>query len=198
MCGGTSPTGAKDPTGYGLSPRVRGNLGSAGGVVLALRSIPACAGEPFSWQVDAPLFGVYPRVCGGTADYIAFSDFIGGLSPRVRGNLRPAGGVILAPRSIPACAGEPVDGKDPPLMPGVYPRVCGGTVSPVEVARVAGGLSPRVRGNLGSTGGVILGTRSIPACAGEPADRIAASAGARVYPRVCGGTLHPVAAVLTV
>ena len=33
-------------------------------------------------------------------------------------------------------------------VPGrVYPRVCGGTQRPPDIARVGAGLSPRVRGN---------------------------------------------------
>ena len=31
------------------------------------RSIPACAGEPALGRRMYPAFGVYPRVCGGTA-----------------------------------------------------------------------------------------------------------------------------------
>ena len=66
VCGGTGrPCGIRIPP-AGLSPRVRGNPTPAKMPRPALRSIPACAGEP-----GAPLrrrggAEVYPRVCGGT------------------------------------------------------------------------------------------------------------------------------------
>ena len=50
----------------------------------------------------------------------------------------------------------------------VYPRVCGGTKPIIDGMADAGGLSPRVRGNL-LLGLALPGIiRSIPACAGEP------------------------------
>ena len=56
----------------------------------------------------------------------------------------------------------------------------------------ASGLSPRVRGNrrVSISGGAAAG--SIPACAGEPSIATARTKAARVYPRVCGGTVIPV------
>ena len=53
----------------------------------------------------------------------------------------------------------------------VYPRVCGGTTFSLGTSRTVYGLSPRVRGNLVATVLDTDGTRSIPACAGEPAAR---------------------------
>ncbi len=52
------------------------------------------------------------------------------------------------------------------------------------------GLSPRVRGNQLSLSGVRLRARSIPACAGEPSRMRPGRSCVRVYPRVCGGTVH--------
>ena len=71
------------------------------------RSIPACAGEPAGHAGCAGHAGVYPRVCGGTADRGSQVRYSYGLSPRVRGNH-----CVMMPddarlRSIPACAGEP-------------------------------------------------------------------------------------------
>ena len=50
------------------------------------------------------------------------------------------------------------------------------------------GLSPRVRGNHDAAVSAAQETRSIPACAGEPADGTDSISRAAVYPRVCGGT----------
>ena len=56
-------------------------------------------------------------------------------------------------------------------------------------ASLAGGLSPRVRGNLTQVPEDGPDTRSIPACAGEPHGALLSALLYPVYPRVCGGTL---------
>ena len=89
VCGGTPFGTARRPCTAGLSPRVRGNRlcesrRRRGGVVqglsprvrgnpddhnldrLAVRSIPACAGEPLVRYSPWTSCSVYPRVCGGT------------------------------------------------------------------------------------------------------------------------------------
>ena len=86
VCGGTTAFTSSHSLPVGLSPRVRGNLRHRVSVALVNRSIPACAGEPYShgggeWRVQ-----VYPRVCGGTFRLVHHSETINGLSPRVRGN----------------------------------------------------------------------------------------------------------------
>ena len=134
------------------------------------------------------LYRVYPRVCGGTSGTGPHRRWTQGLSPRVRGNRGPDDGSHQENGSIPACAGEP-DGSDrsQPVRT-VYPRVCGGTAGIVGMVVVAGGLSPRVRGNLLFGGGIDPAARSIPACAGEPLAGQMVMWPVRVYPRVCGGT----------
>ena len=111
---------------------------------------------------------VYPRVCGGTQRQCRNDSDAGGLSPRVRGNLRLAPfkssrDAGLSPRvrgnryyavsdlaamgSIPACAGEPSSWTPCGNALRVYPRVCGGTLMTMELDYIPIGLSPRVRGN---------------------------------------------------
>ena len=92
-----------------------------------------------------------------------------GLSPRVRGNLLRLAGASEEARSIPACAGEPKPCSRPMSATGVYPRVCGGTILQGALLLPALGLSPRVRGNPESRVSWRKRSRSIPACAGEPA-----------------------------
>ena len=107
VCGGTHKVAPDIPHRGGLSPRVRGNPKSITASVTALRSIPACAGEPWTPRPTAVCQAVYPRVCGGTMPFSMAKPRATGLSPRVRGN-RPdywIGG--RHGRSIPACAGEP-------------------------------------------------------------------------------------------
>ena len=172
----------------GLSPRVRGNQAAHPNAYHDLGSIPACAGEP---QIPpGPYRGrrVYPRVCGGTLDCVVAHTSKSGLSPRVRGNHRPAGRRWPPKWSIPACAGEPCPAPRAATRAAVYPRVCGGTIPMPGSSGPSDGLSPRVRGNLLGLVGQHQAARSIPACAGEPLRSGLRCVPSGVYPRVCGGT----------
>ena len=68
--------------------------------------------------------------------------------------------------------------------------MCGGTPNHHVDKGVDVGLSPRVRGNPADRGVCLSLARSIPACAGEPAEAARGVFGAKVYPRVCGGTQY--------
>ena len=95
-------------------------------------------------------------------------------------------------RSIPACAGNtnPVSSLADPTT--VHPRVCG--EHPVTGAlRVAAiGPSPRVRGTRQALWKKPLGSRSIPACAGNTPRWRQGSRTSAVHPRVCGEHLQDV------
>ena len=208
VCGGTgrnmSPAGARK----GLSPRVRGNPISGRAQSFRSRSIPACAGEPAACEYAGQAGAVYPRVCGGTDLPDGEIRHMRGLSPRVRGNPPGPAPTPRRTRSIPACAGEPGRSRTAACRPGVYPRVCGGTLRRQSPLRRGSGLSPRVRGNHNGQDYQATNAGSIPACAGEPSSlvntenplrSIPACAGEpsgpkntanapTVYPRVCGGT----------
>ena len=179
----------------GLSPRVRGNRYRRPCRIPLPGSIPACAGEPLACRCLRPAGGVYPRVCGGTPSASARARSATGLSPRVRGNREPAGQRLVKHGSIPACAGEPVQGRDEITHGKVYPRVCGGTFQSAAGTGWPGGLSPRVRGNHNNEWRCVDCGGSIPACAGEPAYGRPRAGNAGVYPRVCGGTFLNVAAL---
>ena len=128
VCGGTGsiPTlGCKE---IGLSPRMRGNPAGHAVPGSGNGSIPAYAGEPTPAFSPAAAAQVYPRVCGGTDLNSMRPYLVGGLSPRMRGNLRPAIHAMARPGSIPAYAGEPSAARRPSSVIRVYPRVCGGTV----------------------------------------------------------------------
>ena len=167
-CGGTVCHHRRCSCGYGLSPRVRGNLGRGRDVTGFHGSIPARAGEPY-YDGSSPIrTEVYPRACGGTSPGDRDVGERKGLSPRVRGNL--AGQPERGDRdgSIPARAGEPKDQDRRAAYTEVYPRACGGTG--LHMAEPAGvrGLSPRVRGNQLTDALRELTSGSIPARAGEP------------------------------
>ena len=188
VCGGTILCPATGAEIWGLSPRVRGNLGGTPVAACSLRSIPACAGEPLAGGLAAAIARVYPRVCGGTSFCVRPLDGGNGLSPRVRGNRAGLSCGVPAPGSIPACAGEPYILMPAPAEGRVYPRVCGGTCPLDKQGGVPGGLSPRVRGNPDAAGRADCPAGSIPACAGEPAASYHWAFRFSVYPRVCGGT----------
>ena len=188
VCGGTSMNTVYHDGTRGLSPRVRGNLGGSAMKTAMRRSIPACAGEPQRPSPHTFRIVVYPRVCGGTRRRLQSLPLSRGLSPRVRGNRRPAAHRLGNDGSIPACAGEPESFPYPISMAAVYPRVCGGTRAHCTRAAWTRGLSPRVRGNLRRRPRALRRAGSIPACAGEPRFRRVCRGRVSVYPRVCGGT----------
>ena len=134
-------------------------------------------------------------MCGGTSSRTSSQALAYGLSPRVRGNPSPSGPYGLSPRSIPACAGEPVAAGRPRTRRRVYPRVCGGTTKTALGKPAQEGLSPRVRGNHRRQNHRQQRPGSIPACAGEPGSGGLAMLSRAVYPRVCGGTGMPAMSV---
>ena len=172
----------------GLSPRVRGNRCAYFLTDAIRRSIPASAGQPLRWGVGSAVPRVYPRECGAT--YCSKKDVSsgGGLSPRVRGNLRLL--LVLLPLSwsIPASAGQPSRPGWPAAPTGVYPRECGATQQSPEHCQQAKGLSPRVRGNLSAESLQELEKGSIPASAGQPLYIRHLLSSREVYPRECGAT----------
>ena len=173
---------------YGLSPRARGNHTAAYLYGKGIRSIPACAGEPWRRMITLRSSKVYPRVRGGTAELGDPYLYLQGLSPRARGNRGRMEGAQGCIRSIPACAGEPGDDKAAKKLLTVYPRVRGGTLRLSVRWFPIPGLSPRARGNLITHQWSHKPNRSIPACAGEPSISIRQCNNIQVYPRVRGGT----------
>ena len=169
VCGGTTSLAVLGRCGGGLSPRVRGNQIEWTDETWNPGSIPACAGEPRTANCSSETGSVYPRVCGGTTRPSRVGYAICGLSPRVRGNRSSSFEGRRQRRSIPACAGEPGTVTGTKTTRAVYPRVCGGTTWGVVARRPTDGLSPRVRGNPMAQMCRAVVTRSIPACAGEPA-----------------------------
>ena len=173
----------------GLSPRGRGNLCPYCKNVEWSRSIPAWAGEPTPTPKALIPVTVYPRVGGGTDPYAWNTWLPTGLSPRGRGNPPSNTGNGNLLRSIPAWAGEPPALPWLPWLLTVYPRVGGGTGRLNPGVMLAGGLSPRGRGNQLTRPPVCCQYRSIPAWAGEPFRVISTFFTSTVYPRVGGEPL---------
>ncbi len=191
MCGGAVPSVVMPMGAVGLSPRVRGSPHGKDSSRCWGRSIPACAGEPANNGQVRVMVEVYPRVCGGAFADVDPTAGAVGLSPRVRGS--PAGPYPTwsSRRSIPACAGEPVQHPPAHQHHQVYPRVCGGAWNRPIIGTKDSGLSPRVRGSPTAEQFYTGEYRSIPACAGEPFVGLLRRKRERVYPRVCGGASRP-------
>ena len=187
-CGETCRHGAAGLQVVGLSPRVRGNRIGRSQSRNRRGSIPASAGKPRRGRLSQRLHQVYPRECGETGGDQRGVRLLEGLSPRVRGN--PGGSVLQAPDpgSIPASAGKPPCPACPQPRREVYPRECGETPTATLRPDRPGGLSPRVRGNRGSSIAADEMTGSIPASAGKPPCNRRRSTERWVYPRECGET----------
>ena len=71
----------------GLSPRVRGSPAGVRANDLHNRSIPTCAGQPYSGLHPVAAMKVYPHVCGAAFSSTVEKTSVPGLSPRVRGSL---------------------------------------------------------------------------------------------------------------
>ena len=114
---------------------------------------------------------VYPRV-GGETNYVVSSEDVGtGLSPRGRGNRAGLGRAADGGGSIPAWAGKPLGSRLDTDDELVYPRVGGETAGRHLAGAVAGGLSPRGRGNPMAAMARRPARGSIPAWAGKPGAR---------------------------
>ena len=186
----------------GLSPRLRGNLPGAGRWRSTRRSIPALTGKPRIPPGSEGELGVYPRAYGETSQQIDCLLVVKGLSPRLRGNhafcslesprLRGNRQCRAAwawwRRSIPALTGKPHPGRRDPRGRGVYPRAYGETASRAVSAVHTRGLSPRLRGNLGTAATTPAVSRSIPALTGKPKVAISGYQDDGVYPRAYGET----------
>ena len=188
VCGATWPGSWHAFCPWGLSPRVRGNPPSAEDLSHAERPIPACAGQPGSAVPHYPGGGAYPRVCGATSSSLPTALAALGLSPRVRGNRNQLPRQFALNGPIPACAGQPLPRSWPSWPVTAYPRVCGATPVTESLLPTYKGLSPRVRGNLGDLGNVLVLAGPIPACAGQPGGQCGPLSARRAYPRVCGAT----------
>ncbi len=188
MRGGTSLQYFTTPCRWGLSPRARGNPHVKAKPDASWGPIPACAGEPNSGFAFGSLLGAYPRVRGGTFLQGQHGNDAEGLSPRARGNRKAIGLRPKVQGPIPACAGEPNKDKPQPIRCRAYPRVRGGTALMPRPFPPPQGLSPRARGNPVSALAHLGFFGPIPACAGEPEDRMIKDGDIGAYPRVRGGT----------
>ena len=175
----------------GSSPRVRGTLGLGVGDHRRRRIIPACAGNASSGGSSIRALSDHPRVCGERVCAVAVVMARVGSSPRVRGThakRNPTGNTMWI---IPACAGNAGERRRRCRADSDHPRVCGERMASRVDCRQNHGSSPRVRGTLSSPTSAGLGSRIIPACAGNAAFARRSICFVADHPRVCGERRGP-------
>ena len=184
---GENPIGRRAPDSCaGSSPRVRGKLLKRCAQTVITGLIPACAGKTLRPRKSLCTSRAHPRVCG--ENFVKCVRVFGcvGSSPRVRGK---PGSMKLNKKTlglIPACAGKTRKAHRDFLHAGAHPRVCGENNSIIDIMRVNGGSSPRVRGKQALENRVSTKCGLIPACAGKTKSHSRLALRLRAHPRVCG------------
>ena len=131
----------------GLSPRIRGNRYRQTSSHPPKGSIPAHTGKPLHSESASARPRVYPRAYGETPEIDPDLRTDSGLSPRIRGNRTSNSCGKMSSGSIPAHTGKPRHHSLSRPGPRVYPRAYGETTLTKFTGVLAGGLSPRIRGN---------------------------------------------------
>ena len=152
----------------GRSPRARGSQVRAPEVRLPKRSIPACAGKPGIRRPGRHDPKVDPRVRGEAQHPGPCPLCYRGRSPRARGSPLSMRDGTSQSRSIPACAGKPLQLTKIGRAKRVDPRVRGEARTRRDRRIRLRGRSPRARGSPITFAKIRGITRSIPACAGKP------------------------------
>ncbi len=131
---------------WGLSPPTRGIRGKGSANDIAVRSIPAYAGDPPRRVHSVNTIAVYPRLRGGSLFVNGEPVDIPGLSPPTRGIPSREPCFISTDRSIPAYAGDPLSFWFWASYRTVYPRLRGGSALLTARRLLVAGLSPPTRG----------------------------------------------------
>ena len=109
----------------GSSPRMRGTRVAKQNLRLVERFIPAHAGNTSANAQTMSSRPVHPRACGEHASFRISSSVNPGSSPRMRGTLPDGRRKLLAPRFIPAHAGNTFRRPHRCQRSPVHPRACG-------------------------------------------------------------------------
>ncbi len=151
----------------GLSPQVRGTDRHVWPDRRFRRFIPAGAGNRTAGRGRSRRRAVYPRRCGEQTKLSRSKLMNRGLSPQVRGTDRFRLRTHTSSRFIPAGAGNRLYPACSKKNSSVYPRRCGEQNDPILPTACPNGLSPQVRGTGFGPPIVGIGSRFIPAGAGN-------------------------------
>ena len=170
----------------GSSPRGRGTRPRPRRPRRDRRFIPARAGNTCSGAGSRRTYAVHPRAGGEHTHFRVGGDLWSGSSPRGRGTRRGGHGAPERSRFIPARAGNTPRRTRASPTPAVHPRA-GGEHWPLSGAVCRwGGSSPRGRGTPDAALEMALGTRFIPARAGNTRRARSRWSTSAVHPRAGG------------
>ena len=133
-------------SGSGLSPLARGTPVFANLWTIAIRFIPAGAGNTTVQTAGYYFFAVYPRWCGEHNVRLSPLCVVAGLSPLARGTLHGFGFLFDGRRFIPAGAGNTYIRAKNKATATVYPRWRGEHAGFESSGARDAGLSPLARG----------------------------------------------------
>ena len=170
----------------GSSPRGRGTLSGELGLRDVVRFIPARAGNTPSASAAGRRGPVHPRAGGEHSSHAITSTPVDGSSPRGRGTRSPRASLAGLVRFIPARAGNTARAALRVSRWSVHPRAGGEHTEAMGVEATDDGSSPRGRGTPSDCEEGLVGTRFIPARAGNTRARPRAGSRDSVHPRAGG------------
>ena len=170
----------------GSSPRMRGKHLAAVGDAVAVRIIPAHAGQTAYRSQGPSRPSDHPRACGANEARLASESHAFGSSPRMRGKPAARSRRVMRVRIIPAHAGQTSAAARAGWSRPDHPRACGANVLTLHLHHAASGSSPRMRGKRLDFKGFELKSRIIPAHAGQTTTTGACDAATKDHPRACG------------
>ena len=150
------------------------------------RIIPAHAGQTHRMQRGFMAGPDHPRACGANVHTAYQLRFPAGSSPRMRGKRLHDRCHRQRGRIIPAHAGQTDCRFDGVAGSADHPRACGANQAPGNVSPSSCGSSPRMRGKLVASGGMVFATRIIPAHAGQTRRLEVSQITWTDHPRACG------------
>ena len=170
----------------GSSPRMRGKPVVKTSYEVAVRIIPAHAGQtPWSWYGKCSPSD-HPRACGANESTEEQQQEQAGSSPRMRGKRDRLSRILSSLRIIPAHAGQTTAHGIQEPQRADHPRACGANLAGLAVLFHGDGSSPRMRGKLYMIPSLDDDFRIIPAHAGQTDTGLDAMLGKPDHPRACG------------
>ena len=189
-CGANSDTQRGRDVVAGSSPRMRGKQARPLPGKVAVRIIPAHAGQTGHPSPSKPLGPDHPRACGANSVVEARGERHDGSSPRMRGKRPETGRCRPEGRIIPAHAGQTSRYRLWDTPNADHPRACGANFWAASKPFCNSGSSPRMRGK--PTKGQTMASypRIIPAHAGQTVERRLRVRAQPDHPRACGANTN--------
>ena len=189
-CGANDIPHAGRIVGVGSSPRMRGKPRLCGVYPVAVRIIPAHAGQTVTCLKPACKGTDHPRACGANFFRCCFCPLFFGSSPRMRGKRRSEQPWRRSFRIIPAHAGQTCCMSALIWRCPDHPRACGANSVLLVCHGLGSGSSPRMRGKHGHGPDRWARKRIIPAHAGQTRPQPPRHPVSTDHPRACGANFY--------